>query len=196
MNHSGIVKLSDLDDDRARLVTELLVDSFFPMFQGISKDRALLYRLFGPCLQPDLVDVLLQDGQIAGFVAASGCRQRAVVIRKDICIHVFGRVKGWVLAKQLHKLLSVPAVTEQTDGYIDFIATAPEFKRRGVAAALLAHVEQTAGYSRLYLDVITTNLPAIRLYEKVGYTVDTMKTSIWMRLARMKPMYIMKKELS
>lgn len=52
------------------------------------------------------------------------------------------------------------------------MATHPEYRRRGLAAAVLGHLAGWAreqGGRRVYLQVMTSNGPAIRLYEKVGF---------------------------
>lgn len=52
------------------------------------------------------------------------------------------------------------------------LAVAPETRRRGVGAALLSAAEQHArarGARKLCLRVLSTNLPAQRLYERLGF---------------------------
>lgn len=195
MDNVIIAKLSDLDANMVEQTVALLVDSFHPIFKGISKEHEKLRRLFMPCIQLDLCYVLLQNSQVAGFVAVSDCNRRAIMILEDACISTFGARKGKILAWQLRKFLSKPAVTQQDHGYIDFIATDPEFKRCGVATKLLTHVEQNTDFSCLYLDVITSNHSAISLYKKSGYIVNAVKKSFWMRLAGIKEINIMKKTL-
>ena len=58
------------------------------------------------------------------------------------------------------------------EGYISNIAVRPEFRRQGVAAALLAALEARARALRLSfltLEVRAGNAPAIALYEACGY---------------------------
>lgn len=196
MDHTTVTKLSNLEAHAVEQTVALWVDSFFPMFKGISKDREALCRLFMPCIQSDLCYVLLQGKQVAGFVAVSDYNRRAIMILEDVCIATFGALKGKILAWQLRKMLSEPAVNQQAQGYIDFIATAPAFQRCGVATALLAHVERDTAFRWIYLDVLTTNHSAIFLYKKLGYTVDAVKNNIWMRFAGIKKMNVMKKELT
>lgn len=59
------------------------------------------------------------------------------------------------------------------EGSIDNVAVAPEQRRRGIAAALLAAAEEEAkklSLAFITLEVRAGNEPAIRLYEKHGYT--------------------------
>ena len=58
------------------------------------------------------------------------------------------------------------------EGYISNVATAPGYRRRGTAAALLLRLEERAralGLAFLTLEVRESNLPARALYAKLGY---------------------------
>lgn len=58
------------------------------------------------------------------------------------------------------------------EGYISNVCTAPEFRRRGVASALIDETVTRAaalGLSFLSLEVRRSNEPAIRLYEARGF---------------------------
>ena len=58
------------------------------------------------------------------------------------------------------------------EGYISNVCTAPEYRRRGVADALLTALEERCAEKRLAfltLEVRESNAPAIALYAKHGY---------------------------
>ena len=53
------------------------------------------------------------------------------------------------------------------------VCVAPEARRRGIAEALMTELERRLipkGAEQITLEVRASNLPAIRLYEKLGYT--------------------------
>ena len=195
MENTEIRCLNQLEASHVQQTAALLVDSFFSMFKGITKERELLQRLFIPCMQLDLIYVLLKEERVAGLIAVSDSRRRASGMNEERGVSVFGRVKGKILAWQLGKMLSIPAVKGERSGYVDFIATSPESRRKGVGGQLLTFAEAGLDFDELYLDVLKDNLPAVSLYEKMGYRTETMKRSILMRLAGIKAMYIMKKKL-
>lgn len=58
------------------------------------------------------------------------------------------------------------------EGYINNVAVAPAYRRRGVAGALIAALVRfgEAKLSFLTLEVRASNAPAIALYEKYGFT--------------------------
>ncbi|WP_270815665.1 GNAT family N-acetyltransferase [Hungatella effluvii] len=195
MENTEIRCLSQLEASQVQQTAALLVDSFYSMFKGITKERELLQRLFTPCMQLDLIYVLLKEDRVAGLIAVSDSRRRAIVMKEETCVSVFGPVKGKIFAWQLGKMLSIPAVKGDRSGYVDFIATSPEYRRKGVGGQLLTFAESGLDFDELYLDVLKDNLPAVSLYEKMGYRTETLKKSILMRLAGIKAMYIMKKKL-
>jgi len=73
--------------------------------------------------------------------------------------------------------------------YIAHLATAPAFRRRGVARALLSHAEnlaRSAGLRKLALLVDKKNVPARRLYEEQGFTARPPRINIvpYLRMVR------------
>lgn len=60
------------------------------------------------------------------------------------------------------------------DGAITNVAVHPDFRRKGIAKALLSALEDEGrkiGADTISLEVRKSNLSAIKLYEKMGYTV-------------------------
>ncbi|MEO1057499.1 MAG: GNAT family N-acetyltransferase, partial [Actinomycetota bacterium] len=67
------------------------------------------------------------------------------------------------------------------DWYIQAVAVDEAGRGKGVGSALLAHAEQTAhevGAQRMALDVSVNNDGARRLYERLGYAVESSSKSI------------------
>lgn len=59
------------------------------------------------------------------------------------------------------------------EGYINNVAVRPEYRRRGIAAALISLLIDEAraiGLAFMTLEVRESNAPAIALYEKLGFT--------------------------
>ena len=61
--------------------------------------------------------------------------------------------------------------------WIATIGVLPEYRRRGIGAALLREVEACANLPRIKLNVRASNQPAIHLYEQLGYR----RKSTWTR---------------
>ena len=82
-----------------------------------------------------------------------------------------GQVLGYV---GMHHLVD--------EGYITNVAVFPAARRRGVAAALLAHLAAYGTEHSLYritLEVRVSNTPAITLYEGAGYVRDGVRPGFY-----------------
>ena len=87
-------------------------------------------------------------------VSANPASRRYVA---DLDRQIVGAIVAWLLVDEVH---------------IATIATHPDFRRRGIAQALLAHVLEIAadeGAISSFLEVRESNLGAQALYRKFGY---------------------------
>ena len=63
---------------------------------------------------------------------------------------------------------------------IEYVATFPEYQRRGVITALLEYAMEQArdeGFPRMQVTTLIGNISALKAYEKVGFRVDTERTN-------------------
>ena len=91
-----------------------------------------------------------------------GLRSRPLLRRPSLLLFVFRMQRA--IPESPHEAL-----------YIDALATAPEFRRQGVARALLAAAEEEArrlGLIRVCLETETDNRPARSLYTRCGFLVS------------------------
>ena len=85
--------------------------------------------------------------------------------------------------------------------FIHEFRVAPGFQRMGIGRALMAAVEEHAraeGMRRVVLETQTTNVPAIRFYRALGFTLDAVDISLYSNddLARGEVAVFMKKSVS
>ena len=85
--------------------------------------------------------------------------------------------------------------------FIHEFRIAPSFQRMGIGRALMAAVEEHAraeGMRRVVLETQTTNVPAIRFYRALGFTLDAVDISLYSNddLARGEVAVFMKKSVS
>jgi ribosomal protein S18 acetylase RimI-like enzyme len=152
----------------------------FKLFGG-SEQRGLLlieaaFTRPGTDCSRDVVTVAELDGEVAGamaaFPSAEGDQRRRQFVRVAMSRRPPWR---WPRIRGVARHGASHAPTPPRDSfYIDSLATAERFRRRGVAAALLEEAERAAvaqGLSSVALDTRSSNIAARALYERHGYDV-------------------------
>jgi ribosomal protein S18 acetylase RimI-like enzyme len=66
-------------------------------------------------------------------------------------------------------LLTNPARASKHKAMVVSFWVKPAFRGQGIGKALLIELQQKSGYAKLFLDVTTTQIAAIALYEAVGF---------------------------
>lgn len=92
--------------------------------------------------------------------------RRKLAVRPDL--FMVGVVDGNVVA-------SVMAGYEGHRGWLNYLAVAPEHRRRGYGRALVAEAERLlleAGCPKINLQVRSANRAVIEFYRRLGYAVD------------------------
>lgn len=112
------------------------------------------------------------------FTDLAACRRlmqdissRAGFLPQATWLAVFAPQSGWLL----EPCGTIQAVVDSAgEGWIQNVGVVPEHRRKGIGRSLLrsclAGCAQ-AGLKRVHLEVTADNLPAIRLYEGVGFFV-------------------------
>jgi ribosomal protein S18 acetylase RimI-like enzyme len=103
--------------------------------------------------------------------------QRKLAVRPDLFLVglVAGRLVGCVMAGY-----------EGHRGWLNYLAVAPEYRRQGLARALVDEAERllrAAGCPKINLQVRTTNAGVIEFYRRLGYVLDDV-ASLGKRLER------------
>ena len=83
----------------------------------------------------------------------------------------------YIGVKEDGKLVAMAGERVKLDGYTEvaLVCTHPEYRRKGYAAALSGVLmkEIIDGGENPFLHVMTYNVPAIKLYEKLGFKIRT-----------------------
>lgn len=169
MNSINIVKLSELDDEYKAKAVHLFVDSFYNMYTSLTNDKNVLYELFLYSLDFSLVYVAMYDNSLAGFMGIANNKKRTMHFDKIKCMELFGQLKGFIICKQLGYILERPNVINNYDICIDYLATDRNYRGKGIATKLIEYACNELGYDECYLEVLTKNITAKRLYEHTGF---------------------------
>lgn len=131
-------------------------------------DRALLIQKVAYRIEADIIDF---DAIPALYEAKSDLR------------HSSETFIGYFVDDVLSGFLSYSQLGEVLD--IGRLVVHPDFFRRGIAKALVQHIESIAGIKKVIVSTGAKNYPARQLYEKMGYQLsETVALNAGVTIAR------------
>lgn len=175
------VRVRPCQDGDAAAVAPILYESSGGLYDRYAGSRALAERAItralgveGTTASAEVVYVADIDGRVAGAMAAMAYSEwtpRAqAFLRVTLRSIPFWR---WPAAIGTYRASArAGPVPPDASLYVDSLATAAEFRRRGVARALLEEAERVArglGLRYVALDTWADNRPALALYAGMGF---------------------------
>ncbi len=146
-----------------------IAEGFEKDFSILCKDNQKVADAIAAGLHMERFYVADVQGDIAGVLAISDCNGRAAGVEKASLKKQFGFFQGviaaFVLKEEFEKQLAYPVTT----GYIEFVAVRKEYRRQGIAAAMLRESMQLTNYQEFVLDVTDINNNAIKCYTSIGF---------------------------
>jgi ribosomal protein S18 acetylase RimI-like enzyme len=165
-------------EDRACDLLYLSAQPYYDAYAGSeARARALLaavYRRPGHAASFDVCSVAQVGDDLVGVIAWFPVAEGDERARRFVSLTA-PRVPPWrwpALLRHLRAAGLVAPNPPQDALYVDALAVAPGYRRRGVARTLLAGAEQAAaaaGLANVALDTGLHNHPARALYEDAGY---------------------------
>lgn len=155
-----------------RRMAEIFAEGFSQWLGFFSKDPDRIAAAFAHSFVLDQFYVALYEGEVAGMVACTdGASLSLKLDKKELRKHL-GYFKGTlagIFLKKEFESTTTPPLPPGT-GSIEFVGTAAEFKGRGVASRLIRHILEHTPYETYVInEVADTNIPAMKLYEKLGF---------------------------
>lgn len=165
-----IRRASELGESAQISISEIFVDGFGQHFVYFSKDRQKLVRAFAHSFVLAVFYVALVDGEVAGITALTDGKASPLHFRWREFIRHLGLVRGTIATFILRRYFQDPAAETGTGiGSVEFVATAPKFRGKGVASAIMHHLFALPQYEQYVLEVADINTSARNLYHKLGY---------------------------
>ncbi|HWR23066.1 MAG TPA: GNAT family N-acetyltransferase [Feifaniaceae bacterium] len=168
-----IIRASELGGNARKHISDIFVAGFMQWLKYFSKDEEKLSRAFAHMFVPEAFHVALIEGEIAGIAACTDGKTPPIHIKAGELRRHLGLIRGSIAATVLKKELEnhpYPFPVEPGTGSIEFVATGPDHRGRGVASGIIRHILANEPYSSFILEVADTNETAVRVYEKLGFT--------------------------
>ncbi|GAB2455556.1 GNAT family N-acetyltransferase [Xylanimonas ulmi] len=177
-----VARMSEVDERLHGQVARVFVEAYAQDLAALCADQDRWASALDGCFAPDVFYVAVEDGKILGIAAASHGARRAIrldgaALRRHLGV-LRGAVAHLVLRRTFHRTLPYP----ETTGYVECVATTPSARGRGVATALMRHIEGLP-FEELVLEVTDANAGAHRLYAHLGYQEFARKRARFPRLA-------------
>ena len=170
----SVTQFGQLNENQKLEVVEIFIDGFGHLM-NFTKDREVLKQLFLQALNPLYTYALVEEEKVLGMLGVGTNKIRPIKFEINLCKDLFGHFRGVLICKQMNAIFQSQAVKDDTDLYIDVLATSKQYRGKGVATRLLQYSFDLQGYKNYYIEVLSKNRNAKTLYEKIGF-VEYKKT--------------------
>ncbi|HNW04445.1 MAG TPA: N-acetyltransferase [Oscillospiraceae bacterium] len=167
-----ILIASKYSKDVSDKISKIFVDGFYQWLLYFSKDKKKLMNAFSHMFNTNIFYVALSDGQLCGIAACSDGKAKSVHLEKRKLQKHLGLVKGtiaYVILKREFEEKQYPFPIEPDTGFIEFVATSPEYRGQGVASEIITNIFKETPHTNYVLEVADTNYNAVNLYTKLGF---------------------------
>ncbi|GIN22995.1 MAG TPA: GNAT family N-acetyltransferase [Bacillus bacterium] len=161
----------DKDIDVRNQMAEIFADGFAQWLGYFSRDNRILSKAFAHMFVLDQFYVAMVDNKVAGMTACTDGSRLSVQLNKNELRKHLGFVKGSMAGIFLKKEFEAPYENFPSNtGSIEFVGTASDFRGKGIASQIIQYIIQNTPYhDYLIEEVADTNIPAMRLYGKLGF---------------------------
>ncbi|AWP27429.1 N-acetyltransferase [Paenibacillus sp. Cedars] len=166
-----IVRADQAECDVRQGIAETFAEGFTQWLGFFSKDPKKIAASFAHMFILDQFYVAVSNGQVIGMAACTDGASFSVQLDKKELRKHLGFFKGSMAAIFLKKEFeTTPGHPSPCAGSIEFVGTAAEFRGQGVASQLICHILEHTPYQVYLIDgVADTNIPAMKLYHKLGF---------------------------
>ncbi|PWU69142.1 GNAT family N-acetyltransferase [Gracilibacillus dipsosauri] len=161
----------DKDIDVRTQMSQIFAEGFAQWLGYFSKDKSILSKAFAHMFVLDQFYVAIVDKKVAGMTACTdGSRLSVRLNKKELRKHL-GFIKGSMASIFLKKEFESPYEDFPANtGSIEFVGTASDFRGKGIASQIIQYIIQNTPYNDYLIEeVADTNIPAMHLYEKLGF---------------------------
>jgi ribosomal protein S18 acetylase RimI-like enzyme len=163
----------EFSDNIREKISGIFVEAFGKDLKFFSKDRNRMVKAFSHIFVLDYFYVAVIDKQVAGMVVCIDKERYCINHNEKIFREYLGIYKGVAadiaFKYYFNKYPKYPIEIDSKTGSVEFVATKAEYRKMGVASAIINHIFTFPEYNSYILEVADTNATALRLYEKLGF---------------------------
>lgn len=170
MNQYEIKVYDQLNNTQKEEIIDVFLEGFGHMMT-FSKDNQELKCLFTTAFHPSYIYAYIENDKVLGILGTASNYIRPIKLDLKQCVEVYGKFKGSIICKQMNLIFQSQVVKKNTDIYIEVLATTKNARGRGFATRLLEYAFSLPNYKECYIEVLSKNPNAKKLYEKSGFIV-------------------------
>lgn len=166
-----VIKADQANFDARSQMAQIFAEGFTQWLVFFSKDSGQIAKAFAHMFQLDQFYIALSGDRVAAMAFCTTgtdlpVRLDAIPLRQHL-----GWFKGTLASLLLKKEFEAkPDPANHDKGSIGFVGTALDFRGQGAALYLLTHILTYTSFDEYVIEeVADNNLPAMRLYEKLGF---------------------------
>ena len=152
-----------------KAIAEIFVDAYFPQLSFFTKDKDRLSNAFLNSFILDRFFGAFADGELVGIFALTDESGRCFKLVKSDFVANIGFLKTSLVFAGLRNEFEHQLRLRSKGFNIEAVAVKSDRRGKGIATSMMRYAMEHNDY--LELDVADTNLPAIKIYEKLGFTV-------------------------
>ncbi|MCR8843611.1 GNAT family N-acetyltransferase [Paenibacillus sp. SC116] len=170
-----VIRAEQLEFDPREQMSRIFAEGFSQWLGYFSNDKQAIARAFEHMfLLHHFYVAVTEDRKVVGMTACTDGTVSSVKLNpKELRKHlglIKGTIAGLVLKKEFEATKATKGAPSSTHGSIEFVGTDAEFRGQGVAMAIIRHIVEHAPYEQFLIEeVADTNIPAIKLYHKLGF---------------------------
>lgn len=169
MDSIAIYNMAEAGRDVRYEVAEVFVDGYYEELSYFTKDHSTLISAFKELFCSEVFYVAELNGRVAGILACSNNRQRAMPVELEPLQNAFGAQTGELAYHVMINEFNTALPYDDRTGYIECVATLTRDRGKGISSALLKYVVEKLPYRRYVLEVTDANEAAHRIYSKLGF---------------------------
>jgi ribosomal protein S18 acetylase RimI-like enzyme len=152
-------------------MSAIFADGFTQWLGFFSKDRNKIAKAFAHIFVLNQFYLAMYGDKVAAMAACTDGTELSVRLNTKQLIKYLGYYKGILAGLILKREFQVPFKNLAGDKCsIEFVGTALEFRGQGAASQVITYILENKSYKEYLIEeVADTNIPAMKLYEKLGF---------------------------
>lgn len=170
----SVIRADQAEFDVRGGMSQIFAEGFTQWLGFFSKDTDPIAAAFAHMFLLDQFYVAVSEENVVVGIAActNGISHSVRLDGKELRKHL-GLYKGTLAGIFLKKEFEAPYIDFPSGaGSIEFIGTSAQYRGKGIATQLVQHILEHTPY-QMYLieEVADTNIPAMKLYHKLGFEI-------------------------